>query len=123
MRKTIFLLLPIVFIGCAGQALVEFGMNDEGVIDGTLGDLIMRVTEIAVPEGGEYVTVWSGMQNMTVAVGENEFMSITYGYETIDPGSYPHVRVTVENLLPGLPECIGIDITGESASQLHKIRT
>lgn len=98
MRKTYTLLLIIYFIGCAGQALIEFGMNDEGLLDSTFGDFTMRVTEIAVPEGGGYVAVWTGAQDMTVPLGETGFISITYGFEVIDPGSYQHVRVTVENL-------------------------
>ena len=98
MQKIFLLLLPIIFIGCAGQALVEFGMNDDEGFDGTFGDLTMRVTEIAVPQGGEYVTVWAGAQDMTIEVGETGYVSITYGYETVEPGSYGHVRVTAENL-------------------------
>ena len=98
MWKTYTLLLTICFIGCAGQALIEFGMNDEGLLDSTFGDFTMRVTEIAVPEGGGYVTVWTGARDMSVPLGETGFISITYGFEVIDPGSYQHVRVTVENL-------------------------
>jgi hypothetical protein len=98
MRKTLLLLLPLCFIACAGQALVEFGMNDEGVLDSTFGDLTMRVTEIALPQGGEYITVWTGAQDMTIPVSSTDFISITYAYETVEPGSYQHVRVTIENL-------------------------
>jgi hypothetical protein len=99
MWKTLILLLPICFIGCAGQALVEFGMNDEGLLDSTLGDLVMRVTEIAVPhQDGGYITVWTGAQDMTIPIGSTDYFSVTNGYETVEPGSYQHVRVTVENL-------------------------
>lgn len=98
MWKTFILLVMMCFIGCAGQALVEFGMNDEGLLDSTFGDFVMRVTEIAVPEGGGYVTVWTGAQDMSVPLGETGYITITYGFETVDPGSYPHVRVTIENL-------------------------
>lgn len=98
MKKILLALLPLCIIGCAGQALVEFGMNDEGLFDGTYGDLVMHVTEIALPEDGSYYPVWTGTKDMTIPIGSTDYFSITDGYETVDPGAYQHVRVTAENL-------------------------
>jgi hypothetical protein len=42
MRILFALVAMIALIGCGSNASVEFGMNDETLLDGTAGDLRMR---------------------------------------------------------------------------------
>lgn len=88
----------IVIAGCADDAAVEFGMNDEPLLRGTAGDLAMRVLSIEVPDGETYATVWEGAEWVQVVLQSSDFMSITKAYETLEPKSYPRMRITVDSL-------------------------
>lgn len=98
MKKSFFLILPLIIIGCAGQGAIEFGANDGALFDGTLGDIGMTVTGIEMPEGDGYVTVWEGAREVVVALGVADFVSITDRYVEVTPGSYQNVRLTVESV-------------------------
>jgi hypothetical protein len=97
--RIIFTLIAIVaLIGCGSNASVEFGMNDETLLDGTAGDLRMRVLRVEIPDGSEYITAWEGFEYVQVELQEGDFVSITNGYEDIEPKAYSNVRVTVDSL-------------------------
>lgn len=85
-------------VGCGSNASVEFGMNDESLKDGVAGDLRMRVLSVELPDAGDYVTVWEGIEYVQVELEEDDFVSITNGYEGIEPKTYANVRVTVDSL-------------------------
>ena len=97
--KILFTIITIIVIaGCGSNASVEFGMNDESLKDGVAGDLRMRVLSIELPDAGDYVTVWEGIEYVQVELEEDDFVSITNGYEGIEPKTYANVRVTVDSL-------------------------
>ena len=98
MRILWTLVAILAIISCANNALVEFGMNDETLFDGTAGDLIMRVLKVEIPHGGEYVTVWEGVENVRIELRTDDFVSITNGYEDVEPRAYSNVRITVDSL-------------------------
>jgi len=98
MKKFIFLISPLLIISCTGQGAIEFGANDAALFDGTLGDIAMTVTRIEVPEGGDYLTVWEGSEEVVVALGVADFVSITDRYVEVTPGSFQNVRLTVESV-------------------------
>jgi hypothetical protein len=98
MRIFYAFLAIIAIIGCASNASVEFGMNDETLFDGVAGDLGMKVTRIEVPDGDTYMTVWDGNEYVQVELQTSDFVSITNGYESVEPRSYSRVRVTVDSL-------------------------
>ncbi len=101
MRKFVFLVLPLLIIGCAGQAMVEVGLNDEEsllLLLGTEGDLAMRLLCIEVPEGADYDTLWQGAKQIQVSINSSDFISITDAYEEISPGSYERMRLTVDSV-------------------------
>jgi hypothetical protein len=77
---------------------VEFGLTDDVLLDAPLGDLGMRVLQIDVPEGGSYTTVWNSGKDVEVPVQSSGFVSITDVPVTIVPGTYDHVRITVDSL-------------------------
>lgn len=98
MKRWIWLILPLLIIGCAGQAVIEFGVNDGALFDGTLGDISMTVTRIDMGEGDGYVTVWEGAKEVAVGIQVSDFVSITDGYVEVTPGSYKNIRLTVESV-------------------------
>jgi hypothetical protein len=98
MKKWLAVVLPIVIVGCGGDAFVEVGANDGALLAGTLGDIGMRVTRIEIPDAGDYVTIWEGAQPVLIAIQTTDFVSITNGYVDIAPGSYANVRVTVDSV-------------------------
>jgi hypothetical protein len=99
MKYGITLLVALVMIiGCASEAFVEFGANDDVLLDAPLGDITMRVLRIEVPEGGTYTTVWDLGKHVTVPIQTSSFVSITDGPVVIVPGTYDHVRVTVDSV-------------------------
>lgn len=98
MRILYAVLAIIAIVGCANDAAVEFGMNDESLLRGAAGDLAMRVLSIEVPEGGAYTPIWEGAEYVQVVLQNSDFVSITNRYETIEPGSYSSARVTVDSL-------------------------
>ena len=99
MRYLAIALIPcVLFIGCAGDALVEFGLTDDVLLDAPLGDLGMRVLQIDIPEGGSYTTVWNSGTYVEVPVQSSGFISITDIPVTIVPGTYDHVRITVDSV-------------------------
>lgn len=98
MKRWIWFILPLLIIGCAGQAVIEFGVNDGALFDGTLGDISMTVTRIDMPEGDGYVTVWEGANEVAVGIQVSDFVSITDGYVEVTPGSYQNIRLTVESV-------------------------
>ncbi|MGB3479740.1 MAG: hypothetical protein WBB67_11335 [bacterium] len=98
MKRLVFLILPLIIIGCTGQGAIEFGANDGALFDGTLGDIGMTVTKIEVPDGDGYLTVWEGAKEVVVALGVADFVGITDRYVEVTPGSYQNVRLTVESV-------------------------
>lgn len=98
MRILFAVVAIIVIAGCADDAAVEFGMNDEALLRGTAGDLAMRVLSIEIPEGDTYATVWEGAERVQVVLQSTDFVSITNAYQTLEPKSYSRVRVTVDSL-------------------------
>lgn len=98
MRFFYALLAVVAIVGCGSNASVEFGMNDEALLDGVAGDLRMRVLQIEAEKAGEYTTVWTGQEYVQIELQTSDFASITNGYEDIEPGTYPRVRITVDSL-------------------------
>jgi uncharacterized cupin superfamily protein len=98
MKKFVTLILPIIIIGCAGQAMVEVGLYDESLADAPLGDVVMRVTKIELAEDNTYNTIWESANQVEVAVQSSDFVSITEGYIEITPGSYQSIRLTVDSV-------------------------
>jgi len=97
--KIIFgLIIALFIIGCASMATVEVGLNDEGIVRGTLGDIAMRVTKIELREGDEYNTIWQGSKSVQVAIGAYDFVSITDNYVEINAGAYQSIRLTIDSL-------------------------
>ncbi|MBN2620301.1 hypothetical protein JXB22_04345 [candidate division WOR-3 bacterium] len=88
----------IIIIGCASESFVEFGANDDVLLDAPLGDITMRVLRIEVPEGGTYTTVWDLGKRVTVPIQASGFVSITDGPVVIVPGTYDHARITVDSV-------------------------
>jgi hypothetical protein len=98
MKKFVTLILPIlIMVGCAGTASVEVGMNDAQV-DGTFGDMVMRVTKIEVAEDNTYNTIWESVVLVNVPVQSEDYVSITQNYVEISPGSYKYVQLTVDSV-------------------------
>lgn len=98
MKKFVTLILPIIIIGCAGQAMVEVGLYDESLVDAPLGDVVMRVTKIELAEDNTYNTIWESANHVEVTVQSSDFVSITEGYIEITPGSYQSIRLTVDSV-------------------------
>lgn len=98
MKKFVTLILPIIIIGCAGQAMVEVGLYDESLVDAPLGDVVMRVTKIELAEDNTYNTIWESVNHVEVAVQSSDFVSITNNYVEITPGSYQSIRLTVDSV-------------------------
>jgi uncharacterized cupin superfamily protein len=85
-------------VGCVRNAEAEFGFSDETLLLGTFGDLAFRVTKIEVPDGAEYTAIWEETKPIRVSIRDAEFISVTDGYEQIDPGSYRRIRVSADSL-------------------------
>ena len=98
MKKFVTLILPIIIIGCAGQAMVEVGLYDESLVDAPLGDVVMRVTKIELAEDNTYNTIWESANHVEVTVQSSDFVSITEGSIEITPGSYQSIRLTVDSV-------------------------
>lgn len=98
MKKLVTLILMMIIIGCTGQAVIEVGINDDALVDAPLGDLVMRVTRIELPEGGTYNAIWEGPKEIQVAIQSSGFVSITDTYLEISPGSYQNLRLTVDSV-------------------------
>lgn len=98
MKKFVTLILPLIIIGCAGQAMVEVGLYDESLADAPLGDVVMRVTKIELAEDNTYNTIWESANHVEVAVQSSDFVSITNNYIEITPGSYQSIRLTVDSV-------------------------
>lgn len=98
MRKIYALSVIIAIAGCATSTGVEFGMNDETLLEGVAGDLAMRVVKIEVPDGAAYTTVWEGTKHIQIELQTEDFVSITDGYIDIDPMTLSYVLVTVDSL-------------------------
>ena len=99
MKNIFAALIPLVLIiGCAGDALVEFGVNDDALIDAPLGDIVMRVLSIDISENGSYTTVWNSGTQVTVPLQTGGYESITDLPVTVIPGTYDHVRVTIDSV-------------------------
>jgi len=98
MKKFVTLILPIIIIGCAGQAIVEVGLYDESLVDAPLGDVVMRVTKIELAEDNKYNTIWESANHVEVTVQSSDFVSITEGSIEITPGSYQSIRLTVDSV-------------------------
>lgn len=98
MKKFVTLILPIIIIGCAGQAMVEVGLYDESLVDAPLGDVVMRVTKIELAEDNTYNTIWENANHVEVTVQSSDFVSITEGSIEITPGSYQSIRLTVDSV-------------------------
>lgn len=98
MKKFVTLILPLIIIGCAGQAMVEVGLYDESLADAPLGDVVMRVTKIELAEDNIYNTIWESANHVGVAVQSSDFVSITNNYIEITPGSYQSIRLTVDSV-------------------------
>ncbi len=98
MKRIIAAILPILIIGCAGEALVEVGFHDGTLFDAQYGDITMRVTRIELPEEDAYNTIWEGAKDVAVSVQTEDYVSITDDYISIIPGSYRSLRLTVENV-------------------------
>lgn len=98
MKIWVCVVLPLIIIGCAGQGAIEFGMNDDALFDGTLGDISMTVTRIEMPEGDGYTMVWEGAKEVIVDIQVSDFVSITDRYIEVTPGSYQNIRLTVESV-------------------------
>ena len=98
MKRLIYSILLLVIISCAGQGAIEFGMNDAALFESTFGDIAMTVTKIEMPEGGGYITVWEGAEDVVVAISVADFISITDRYVEVTPGAYQNIRLTVESV-------------------------
>ena len=98
MRIFLTLVALVAIISCAKNASVEFGVNDETLLDGAAGDLIMRVLKVELPSGSEYVTAWEGIESVRIELQTDDFVSITNGYEDVEPKAYSNVRITVDSL-------------------------
>lgn len=97
--KILFALIALIaLVGCGSNASVEFGMNDETLLDGAAGDLRMRVLKVEIPDGSEYITAWESVEYVQVELQEDVFVSITNGYEDIEPKAYSNIRITVDSL-------------------------
>ncbi|HEC78348.1 MAG TPA: hypothetical protein ENI34_04295 [candidate division WOR-3 bacterium] len=97
MKKFLMAGIAIFIIGCGGEAFIEVGATD-GALDGTLGDLVMRVLQIDIPEEGSYTTIWNTGKEITVGVLSSDFVSITDGVLSIPPGTYSNIRLTIDSL-------------------------
>ena len=98
MKRLVYLILPLIIIGCTGQGAIEFGLNDGLLFESTFGDIAMTVTKIEMPEGNSYITAWEGAEEVIVAIGVADFISITDRYVEVTPGSYQNIRLTVESV-------------------------
>ncbi len=98
MKKLLILIVPLIIIGCAQNAQVEFGINDEAQIMGTSGNLAMRVLRIEVPEEDVYTVIWEGVKYVEIPIHSSDFISITDTYIDINPGTYDEVRITADSL-------------------------
>lgn len=98
MKKIFVFILPIIIIGCAGDATVEIGINDQGLLRGTLPNLMLWVSKIEFPEDNTYTTVWEGSKEVQVAINDDTFLSIADDYIAIPGGSYQHIRLTIDSL-------------------------
>jgi len=98
MKKFVTLILPLIIIGCAGQAMVEVGLYDESLAEAPLGDVVMRVTKIELAADNTYNTIWESANHVEVAVQSPDFVSITNRYIEITPGSYQSIRLTVDSV-------------------------
>jgi hypothetical protein len=98
MKKIDILIILIILINCAGNATAEFGMNDRGLLRGTLGDFVVYVSKIELPEDNTYTTVWDGSSAVEVSVNDDDFVTITEHSIEVLPGSYEQVRVTIDSL-------------------------
>ncbi len=103
MWKIIGVIVPFFIIGCAGQATVEVGLNDESVLSsllllGTQGNIEMRVLYVELPDGTAYDTIWTGAKDVSVPLDSRDYVSITDTYEEISPGSFQRLRLTVDSV-------------------------
>jgi hypothetical protein len=73
-------------------------MNDRGLLRGTLGDFVVYVSKIELPEDDIYTTIWTGSSAVAVSVNDDDFMTITEHSIEVSPGSYEQVRVTIDSL-------------------------
>lgn len=97
--KTLFAIIAVIAVfGCTNNASVEFGMNDDTLLKGVAGDLRMRVLKVEVPDGNSYTSVWEGAEYVQVELQTSDFVTITNGYEDMEPRSYASIRVTVDSL-------------------------
>lgn len=99
--KNFALFLLLIIVACGGTGMVEVGMNDGPARAAALadqGDLAMRVLSIEIPLGGEYSSLWEGPQDVQVSIGAEDFISISFRYLEIEPGSYDHIRLTVDSV-------------------------
>ncbi len=100
MNKSFILIFMVLVINCAGKAFVEVGLNDdESLLRGTIGDIVMRVTKIELPnDGASYSTLWTGVKKIQVGIHDANFISITDDYIEASPASFQTVRLTVDSL-------------------------
>ena len=100
MKKILAFISLLIIVGCGGNAMVEFGMNDEEtLLRGTLGDIVVWITKIEIPEDGStYTTVWEGSRQVQVPIHSTDFFSITDNEVEIIPGSYQNIRLTADSL-------------------------
>lgn len=99
MRIVFALVAVIALVGCGNNAAVEFGMNDEAVLDSEFGDIGMKIRGIELPEGDNYITIWEGVEYVQIELKNSDFVSITNDYRGVAPGSYSNVRITVDSVV------------------------
>jgi hypothetical protein len=99
MRIVFALVAVISLVGCGNNAAVEFGMNDEAVLDSEFGDIGVKIRRIEFPEGDTYNIVWAGAEYVQIELQNSEFVTITNDYTDVTPGTYSSARVTVDSVV------------------------
>lgn len=98
MKKLSVIIILLILVRCAGEAMIDVGFNDQSLLAGLFGDLQFTVTEVEVYDGSGYLSIWQGTRVVQVAIQSSDFVSITDNYEAIAPGDYQIMRITVDEL-------------------------
>ena len=99
MKICLGILALIAIVGCGNNAAVEFGMNDEAVLDSEFGDIGMNIMKIELPEGDTYNTIWEGTEYVQIELQNSDFVTITNNYIDVAAGSYSNARITVDSVI------------------------
>lgn len=93
------LILLIFSTGCPGTATADIGMTDEQLLGrAPLGSIYLRALKIELLENGDYQTVWTGPQTVSVTIGSGSMADITLNPVDIQAADYDRIRVTVDSV-------------------------